>query len=61
VGERAAAQRRGNRFDLGEVFLDAAIVIVSLTLLTRRRGFWLFGILMGVVGLGITLSGFLVH
>ena len=60
-GESALAQHRANRFDLGEVFLDAAIVIVSLTLLTKRREFWLFGILMGMVGLGITLSGFLVH
>jgi hypothetical protein len=59
--ESARAQRRANRFDLGEVFLDAAIVIVSLTLLTKRREFWLFGILMGMVGLAITLSGFLVH
>jgi len=54
-------QRRANRFDLGEVCLDAAIVIVSLTLLTKRREFWQFGILMGVAGLGITLSGFLIH
>jgi hypothetical protein len=59
--EVALAQRRANRFDLGEVFLDAAIVIVSLTLLTKRREFWQFGILMGVVGLGITLSGLLIH
>jgi len=29
-------QRRANRFDLGEVFLEAAIVIASLTLLTKR-------------------------
>jgi hypothetical protein len=60
-GEVAAAQRRANRFDLGEVCLDAAIVIASLTLLTKRREFWLLGILMGVGGLGITLSGLLIH
>jgi hypothetical protein len=59
--EGALAQRRANRFDLGEVFLDAAIVIVSLTLLTKRREFWQFGIVMGGVGLGITLSGLLIH
>ena len=59
--EGALAQRRANRFDLGEVFLDAAIVIVSLTLLTKRREFWQVGIVMGGVGLGITLSGLLIH
>jgi predicted Zn-dependent peptidase len=53
--------RRANRFDLGEVFLEAAMVIASLTLLTKRRMFWQLGILMGVTGLAVTLSGFLVH
>ncbi len=59
--EGATAQRRANRFDLGEVCLDAAIVIASLTLLTKRREFWQLGILAGVVGLGITCSGLLIH
>ena len=59
--EVAGEQRRANRFDLGEVCLEAAIVIVSLTLLTKRRQFWQLGILMAVVGVGITLSGFLIH
>ncbi len=53
--------RRGNRFDLGEVFLEASIVIASLTLLTKRRWFWLLGILMGAVGLGVALTGFLIR
>ncbi len=59
--EVALQQRRANRFDLGEVCLDAAIVIASLTLLTKRRQFWQLGILMGVAGLGITLSGLLIR
>jgi hypothetical protein len=59
--EVAGEQRRANRFDLGEVCLEAAIVIASLTLLTKRRQFWQLGILMGVAGLSITLSGFLIH
>ncbi len=54
-------QRRANRFDLGEVCLEAAIVIASLTLLTKRRMFWQLGIGMGVLGLGVALTGFLVH
>jgi hypothetical protein len=59
--EVAIAQHRGNRFDLGEVCLEAAIVIVSLTLLTKRREFWLLGILMALVGVGIACTGFLIH
>ena len=60
-GEGAREQRRANRFDLGEVCLEAAIVIASLTLLTKRREFWQLGILMAVVGLGVTFSGFLIY
>jgi hypothetical protein len=59
--EIAQEQRRADRFDLGEVCLEAAIVIASLTLLTRRREFWQLGILIGVGGLGIALTGFLIH
>ena len=60
-GEVGLEQHRANRFDLGEVCLEAAIVIASLTLLTKRREFWQLGILMGVVGLGVALSGFLIR
>jgi len=59
--EVAREQRRANRFDLGEVCLEAAIVIASLTLLTKRRQFWQLGILMGVAGLSVALSGLLIH
>ena len=60
-GEVAHEQRKANRFDLGEVCLEAAIVIASLTLLTKRREFWQLGILMGVVGVSVALTGFLIH
>jgi hypothetical protein len=59
--ELQETQRRANRFDFGEVCLDAAIVITSLTLLTKRREFWQLGILFGFAGLAIALTGFLVH
>jgi len=60
-GEVARERHRANRFDLGEVFLDAAIVIASLTLLTKRREFWQGGIVIGVAGLGIALPGLLIR
>ena len=59
--EVAHEQREANRFDLGEVCLEASIVIASLTLLTKRREFWMLGVLMGVLGLATALTGFLVH
>lgn len=52
---------RADRFDLAEVFLEVGLVITSITLLSGRRLFWIFGLLLGVVGTGLALTGFLVH
>jgi hypothetical protein len=59
--EVAGEGRKANRFDLGEVCLEAALVIASMTLITRRRPFWYGGIALAVVGLGVAATGFLVH
>ena len=59
--ETALEGRKGDRFDLGEVFLEISLVVTSITLLTRRRLFWGMGLLAGVAGLGIALTGFLIH
>ncbi len=59
--ESARAQRKADRFDMGEVFLEIALVISSLALLSRRRVFWFLGILSGVAGLGIAVTGMLMH
>jgi hypothetical protein len=37
------ARRRANRFDAGELFCEMALVLCSITLLTRRRAFWFAG------------------
>jgi hypothetical protein len=54
-------QRRADRFDLGEVLLEAALVICSITVLTRKRFFWYLGSALGIVGLGIAAAGLLIH
>jgi hypothetical protein len=48
--ETELVRRRGDRFDLGEVFLEIALVITSIALLTSRRMFWYFGLLMAAAG-----------
>src|SRR6202795_1770010 len=53
--------RRADRFDLGEVLLEAALVICSITLLTRKKLFWAFGLLLGAAGTLIAASGLLIH
>jgi hypothetical protein len=54
-------QRRANRFDLGEVMLEAALVICSITLLTRKRLFWSFGLVLALAGLAIGAAGLFVR
>ncbi|MGO9518138.1 MAG: DUF4337 domain-containing protein [Candidatus Korobacteraceae bacterium] len=55
------ASHRANRFDLGEVFLEIALVVTSITLLTDNRRYWYFGIVLAVVGLVAAGSGLLLH
>ena len=59
--ESAGAQRKADRFDLGEVFLEIALVISSLALLTEKRIFWFLGLLAGVTGMCVAASVFLLH
>ena len=54
------AQSKANRFDLGELFCELALVLSSITLLTRDRRFWFAGILAGVVGLVVASTAVLV-
>ncbi len=56
--ESSGQRRKGDRFDLGEILLEAALVITSVTLLTKWRIFWYIGITMGIVGVIICGSGF---
>jgi len=60
-GEVGAEGRKANRFDLGEVCLEAALVITSMTIITRRRIFWYGGSVLALVGLGLAATGFFVH
>ncbi|HKV04389.1 MAG TPA: DUF4337 domain-containing protein [Candidatus Acidoferrales bacterium] len=53
--------RRADRFDLGEVLLEAGLVICSITLLTRKRVFWGFGSVLGILGVAIGAAGFFVR
>ncbi len=60
-GESAGEQRKANRFDLGEVFLEIALVISSLALLSRNRLYWYLGLISALAGLGVVVTGLLLH
>ena len=53
------AEARANRFDLGEALLEIALVISSITLLTKNRIYWMLGLVFGVGGVIISASGLL--
>jgi hypothetical protein len=50
------AEARANRFDLGEALLEIALVVSSITLLTKNRLYWLLGLVFGVAGVLSSLS-----
>ena len=59
--EMQLQQRRADRYDLGEVLLEAALVICSITLLTRRRFYWAFGLLLGLAGVAVGVAGLFIR
>ncbi len=58
--DRDLAGRRADRFDGGEALLER-LVICSITLLTKRKGFWFGGMSIGAAGIIFALTGFLQH
>ncbi|MGA8102239.1 MAG: DUF4337 domain-containing protein [Candidatus Acidiferrales bacterium] len=54
-------ERRADRFDLAEVILEAALVVTSITLLTKKKSFWALGLLMAAAGVVVALLGTLIH
>lgn len=55
------AERRADRYDLGEALLEIAVVMSSITLLTRQKGYFYFGLLLGLTGLLAAASALLIH
>jgi predicted cobalt transporter CbtA len=59
--ETELTRRKADRFDLAEVFMEIALVITSITLLSGRRIFWHLGMLMGIAGIVVTALAWMVH
>lgn len=55
------AEARATRFDLSEALLEIGLVITSVTLLTRSRVYWYFGVVFALAGIASALSVFLPH
>jgi hypothetical protein len=59
--EVSKAEHQAGRYDLGEALLQIAVVLSSITLLTRQRIFFLGGLTLGVAGALIAGSALLLH
>jgi hypothetical protein len=59
--EVAKAEAKAVRFDVGEALLQIAVVLSSITLFTRRRSFFAGGLGLGMVGVAIAASAWLVR
>ena len=59
--ESDLTRRKADRFDLGEVFLEIALVITSITLLSGRRIFWHVGLFMATGGVLVAASAWLLR
>ena len=59
--EGGLTRRKADRFDLAEVFLEIALVVTSITLLSGRRIFWHLGLLMAAAGVLVAASAWIVR
>lgn len=57
--ESEQAHLRANRLDGGELGIELAVVLCSLSLLTKRRGYWYIGLLSCALGTFWALTGIL--
>jgi Domain of unknown function (DUF4337) len=55
------AERQAEHFDLGEALLQISVVLSSITLFTRRRSYFIGGVSLGVAGVIIAASAWLVR
>ena len=53
--------RRSGRFDTSEIFLEIAIVLCSITLLTGTRAYWRISFISSAVGITFMVSSFLIR
>ena len=50
-------EHQAARYDLGEALLQIAVVLCSVTLFTRKRSYFIFGLSLGAAGLIVAATG----
>jgi hypothetical protein len=52
------AHAQANRLDMGHLGLEMALVLCSVAVLSKQRGFWYTGIAVGVIGACVSLTAY---
>jgi hypothetical protein len=58
TAKRTLNHRKDGYFDIAELFLQLAIVLASISMLSKARWPWTISLLLAVVGLLLTLNGY---
>jgi hypothetical protein len=59
--EVSGAESQASHFDLGEALLQISVVLASITLFTRRRSYFIGGVLLGAAGVVVAASAWIAH
>jgi len=51
-------RKKANRLNIAELFCEMALVLCSISLLTRQRSFWFTGLAAGALGLVLLVTAF---
>jgi hypothetical protein len=58
--EAEHVHHQADRLDIAHVLAEIALVLCSITLLTRKRAFWFIGLTAAVVAIGLTISAYMI-
>lgn len=62
IEESHHAHKKADHFDVAELGVELALVLCSISVLTKRKDFWLSGVVCGVVGVAIAAyAQFVLH
>ncbi|HLW66116.1 MAG TPA: DUF4337 family protein [Gemmataceae bacterium] len=61
IEESKHAHHQAEYFDFSELGLALGLVLCSLSILTKRRPFWLGGTIAALAGVGVAATAFFVH
>ena len=52
---------QGNRLDIAHLAVELGLVLCSIAVLTKRKAFWLAGLVSCLLGIGVAASAYTVH